>query len=103
MQVGILPTDTFPAFVCDLDNRDAVQRLYQIKGIPPSQPLSILCASFRDISEYTQVTISIEPPRWRKLLAQYLCPHTATASSACCSIHVASCPHALSVHRQTPT
>ena len=56
VQVGILPTDTFPAFVCDLDNRDAVQRLYQIKGLPASQPLSILCASFRNISEYTQVT-----------------------------------------------
>lgn len=53
-QVGIIPTDTFPAFVCDLADKDAVQRLYRIKGLSPSQPLSILCASFADISAYTQ-------------------------------------------------
>mmetsp|Transcript_9436 Transcript_9436/g.28394 ORF Transcript_9436/g.28394 Transcript_9436/m.28394 type:complete len:294 (+) Transcript_9436:279-1160(+) len=52
--VGILTTDTFPAFVCDLENRDAVQKLYQLKGLSPTQPLSILCASFSDISDYTQ-------------------------------------------------
>jgi len=55
-----VPTDTFPAFVCDLEDKAAVQRLYQIKGLPPSQPLSILCASFKDISEYTQ---ACAPPR----------------------------------------
>lgn len=52
--VGIIPTDTFPAFVCDLADRAAVQRLYWIKGLSPTQPLSILCASFVDISTYTQ-------------------------------------------------
>lgn len=54
MQVGIIPTDTFPAFVCDLADKDAVQRLYYIKGLSPAQPLSILCASFADIAAYTQ-------------------------------------------------
>lgn len=54
MQVGIIPTDTFPAFVCDLADKDAVQRLYYVKGLSPAQPLSILCASFADIAAYTQ-------------------------------------------------
>lgn len=51
--VGIIPTDTFPAFVCDLANKESVQRLYQIKGMSLSQPLSILCSNFQDISSYT--------------------------------------------------
>lgn len=54
MQVGIIPTDTFPAFVCDLADKDAVQRLYYVKGLSPAQPLSILCAGFADIAAYTQ-------------------------------------------------
>ena len=54
MQVGIIPMDTFPAFVCDLADKDAVQRLYYIKDLSPAQPLSILCASFADIAAYTQ-------------------------------------------------
>ena len=31
MQVGIIPTDTMPAIVCDLENREAVLKLYTIK------------------------------------------------------------------------
>src|SRR5690348_6524738 len=30
---GIIPTDTLPALVADLENRDAVARLYQIKEL----------------------------------------------------------------------
>lgn len=40
--------------MCDLADKDAVQRLYWIKGLSPTQPLSILCASFADIAAYTQ-------------------------------------------------
>ena len=29
LQVGILPTDTYPALVCDIDSRAAVERLYR--------------------------------------------------------------------------
>uniref|UniRef100_A0A061S5H6 Threonylcarbamoyl-AMP synthase n=1 Tax=Tetraselmis sp. GSL018 TaxID=582737 RepID=A0A061S5H6_9CHLO len=51
--VGILPTDTFPAFVCDLENKDAVRRLYSVKEMNPSKPLSIMVRDFSDIDEYT--------------------------------------------------
>lgn len=51
--VGIIPTDTLPAIVCDLENRDAVLRLYAVKGMDPKKPLSLLCRDFRDISHYT--------------------------------------------------
>ncbi|XP_006659621.1 uncharacterized protein YciO, partial [Oryza brachyantha] len=51
--VGIIPTDTVYAIVCDLSNNDSVERLRRIKGIGDSKPLSILCRSLRDIDTYT--------------------------------------------------
>ncbi|GAA0184588.1 hypothetical protein LIER_31876 [Lithospermum erythrorhizon] len=51
--VGVIPTDTLYAMVCDLNNNSAIERLRRIKGIEPSKPLSLLCLSFRDIDTYT--------------------------------------------------
>jgi tRNA threonylcarbamoyl adenosine modification protein (Sua5/YciO/YrdC/YwlC family) len=53
VQVGILPTDSFPALVCDVGNKAAVQLLYELKGASPSKKLSILCRNFSDVSTYT--------------------------------------------------
>ncbi|KAK9823103.1 hypothetical protein WJX72_000273 [[Myrmecia] bisecta] len=51
--VGIIPTDTYPALVCDIDDKRAVEKLYTIKEMSPSKPLSILCRNFQDINTYT--------------------------------------------------
>ncbi|ESQ46318.1 hypothetical protein EUTSA_v10000573mg [Eutrema salsugineum] len=51
--VGVIPTDTVYAIVCDCKNQSAVERLRRIKKIESSKPLSILCRSFRDIDTYT--------------------------------------------------
>lgn len=51
--VGVIPTDTVYALVCDLRNPSAIERLRRIKDIEPQKPLSILCHSFRDIDKYT--------------------------------------------------
>ncbi|CAG9460112.1 unnamed protein product [Pedinophyceae sp. YPF-701] len=51
--VGIIQTDTNPAFVCDLHNREAVDRLYRAKEADPKKPLSILCRDMKDIAQYT--------------------------------------------------
>lgn len=51
--VGIIPTDSLPALVCDLENREAVLKLYYIRELHPKKPLSILCRNFRDVSQYT--------------------------------------------------
>ncbi|GAQ89873.1 hypothetical protein KFL_005720030 [Klebsormidium nitens] len=51
--VGVIPTDTMYAFVCDLENKAAVDRLYRIKDLDPKKPLSILCRNFADIDTYT--------------------------------------------------
>ncbi|KAK1319408.1 hypothetical protein QJS10_CPB04g00260 [Acorus calamus] len=51
--VGVIPTDTVYAIVCDLKSHSAIERLRRIKDIEYSKPLSILCHSFRDIDTYT--------------------------------------------------
>lgn len=51
--VGIIPTDTYPALVCDVTAKSAVQRLYTAADLAAKKPLSILCRGFSDISTYT--------------------------------------------------
>ncbi|BDA40540.1 Uncharacterized protein YciO [Coccomyxa sp. Obi] len=51
--LGILPTDTYPALVCDIEARKAVERLYAAKGMEPTKQLSILVRNFSDINTYT--------------------------------------------------
>jgi tRNA A37 threonylcarbamoyladenosine synthetase subunit TsaC/SUA5/YrdC len=41
--VGIIPTDTLPALVCDPENRQAVVKLYAAKEMSAKKPLSMLC------------------------------------------------------------
>ena len=52
--VGIIPTDSRYAFVVDLESRDGVQTLYDLKGAGNSKPMSVLCRGFSDIDRYTQ-------------------------------------------------
>ncbi|KAL8109045.1 uncharacterized protein LOC141671669 isoform X1 [Apium graveolens] len=51
--VGVIPTDTVYAIVCDLNTNSAIQRLRRLKNIEASKPLSTLCRSFQDIDTYT--------------------------------------------------
>ncbi len=62
LRAGMLvayPTDTVYAIGCDVFHRGAVQRLHQlvheIKGSPEHAPLSFICHSLSNISEYAQV------------------------------------------------
>ncbi|KAL4432820.1 hypothetical protein ABPG77_008146 [Micractinium sp. CCAP 211/92] len=52
--VGIIPTDSNPAFVCDLGSRAAVEKLLEIKRARGSQKMSVLCRSLQDVDTYTQ-------------------------------------------------
>ena len=61
-QVGIIPTDTLPAVVCDMENRDAIRRLYLVKHMSLKKPLSLLVRGFADIGKYTTgFPVSNEP------------------------------------------
>lgn len=51
--VGVIPTDTVYAIVCDMNSRSAIEHLRRLKDVDASKPLSILCRSLRDIDVYT--------------------------------------------------
>jgi tRNA threonylcarbamoyl adenosine modification protein (Sua5/YciO/YrdC/YwlC family) len=50
------PTDTIYGFGCDILNKKAIQRIYQIKKRDLSKPFSFICSDLKNISEYAQVT-----------------------------------------------
>jgi len=54
--VIIYPTDTFYGIGCDLLNKKAIERVYQIKRRPKTKPFSFICADLTDISQYAIVS-----------------------------------------------
>lgn len=49
------PTDTVYALGCDLTNKKAIDRLYEVKGMARSQPLAFVCPDLADLSRYAAV------------------------------------------------
>jgi tRNA threonylcarbamoyl adenosine modification protein (Sua5/YciO/YrdC/YwlC family) len=54
--VMLYPTDTVYAIGCDLRVKSAVERVRQIKQLSSDKPLTFLCSSLSNISEYAQVS-----------------------------------------------
>ncbi len=54
--VVIYPTDTYYGIGCDLFNKKALERVYQIKRRPQSKPFSFICGDLKDISQYAIVS-----------------------------------------------
>ncbi len=50
------PTDTVYGLGCDMFQKKAVERIYQIKGKARNKPLSFICADLKDISRFAVVT-----------------------------------------------
>ena len=49
------PTDTVYGLGCDLLNKNAIERLYSIKGMDRSHPLAFVCPDLSDIAKYAVV------------------------------------------------
>jgi tRNA threonylcarbamoyl adenosine modification protein (Sua5/YciO/YrdC/YwlC family) len=49
------PTDTTFGLGCDLMNKGAIERLYQIKGMSRDQALAFICPDLSDIAKYAVV------------------------------------------------
>lgn len=54
--VMLYPTDTVYAIGCDLNVKSAVERVRQIKQLSNDKPLTFLCSSLSNISQYAYVT-----------------------------------------------
>ncbi|HWW05332.1 L-threonylcarbamoyladenylate synthase [Collimonas sp.] len=50
-----LPTDCCYALVCQLDNKDAVERVRRIRGVDDKHHLTMLCRDLSEISLYAKV------------------------------------------------
>jgi len=49
------PTDTVYGLGCDIHQKRAVERLYQVKRMPKDQPLAFICPDLSDIARYAVV------------------------------------------------
>jgi len=52
----IYPTDTVYGLGCDLYNKAAVHKIYQIKGVRKKARLSFICPDLKDIAKYAHVS-----------------------------------------------
>ncbi|HSO20850.1 MAG TPA: L-threonylcarbamoyladenylate synthase [Desulfosarcina sp.] len=50
------PTDTYYGIGCDIMNKRAIEKIYQIKQRDRSQPFSFICADLKNISQYAKVS-----------------------------------------------
>jgi tRNA threonylcarbamoyl adenosine modification protein (Sua5/YciO/YrdC/YwlC family) len=66
-EVIAYPTDTCYGLGCDLFNKKAIDRLYQIKGIDRSQMLAFVCQNLGDVAKYAVMHDSVY-----RVLKQYL-------------------------------
>ncbi len=54
--IMLYPTDTVYAIGCDLMSKSAIQRVRQLKQMSNDKPLTFLCSSLSNISEYANVS-----------------------------------------------
>ncbi len=71
-QVIAYPTDTAYALGCDLHNKAAIERLYQIKGMDRHQPLAFLCGDLSQVAKY----VVVDQPAYRLLKRKLPGPYT---------------------------
>ncbi len=50
------PTDTCYGLGCDIRNKRAIERVYQIKQLDKRRPFSFICSDLTDISQYAKVS-----------------------------------------------
>jgi tRNA threonylcarbamoyl adenosine modification protein (Sua5/YciO/YrdC/YwlC family) len=49
------PTDTYYGIGCDLFDKRAIERIYQLKQLPREHELSFICADLAEVSRYAMV------------------------------------------------
>jgi tRNA threonylcarbamoyl adenosine modification protein (Sua5/YciO/YrdC/YwlC family) len=54
--VVVCPTDTYYGIGCDIMNKKAIERIYQLKQRNKSKPFSFICSDLKNISRYAKVS-----------------------------------------------
>lgn len=54
--VVVYPTDTYYGIGCDIMNKKAIEKIYQIKQRNKSKPFSFICSDLKNISLYAKVS-----------------------------------------------
>ncbi|HOR93552.1 MAG TPA: L-threonylcarbamoyladenylate synthase [Spirochaetota bacterium] len=71
--IVIFPTDTVYAYGCDINDKRAIERLYQIKKIPRNKPLSFI---FFDISEISKFVRNVSDSAFKIMKKAFPGPYT---------------------------
>jgi tRNA threonylcarbamoyl adenosine modification protein (Sua5/YciO/YrdC/YwlC family) len=50
------PTDTVYGLGCSVNEKKAIERLYQVKRVDRGHPMALLCADLKSVSQYAQVS-----------------------------------------------
>jgi len=50
------PTDTYYGIGCDIMNKKAIEKIYQLKQRNKSKPFSFICSGLKNISHYAKVS-----------------------------------------------
>ena len=50
------PTDSYYGIGCDIMNKKAIEKIYQLKQRNKTKPFSFICADLKDISQYAKVS-----------------------------------------------
>lgn len=50
------PTDTYYGFGCDIMNKRAIERIYQLRQRNRNKPFSFICSGLKNISDYAKVS-----------------------------------------------
>ncbi len=54
--IVVYPTDTYYGIGCDIMNKKAIERIYQLKQRNKSKPFSFICSDLKNISRYAKVS-----------------------------------------------
>ena len=54
--IVVYPTDTHYGIGCDIMNKRAIERIYQLKQRAKSKPFSFICSDLKNISHYAKVS-----------------------------------------------
>ena len=54
--IVVYPTDTYYGIGCDIMNKKAIERIYQLKQRNKNKPFSFICSGLKNISRYAKVS-----------------------------------------------